>query len=166
MLDHADDKLSTEKPLLIKKKITDYSSVISLDSHSINNIKIISENLQRRATSPGGGAGRPDSDHVSRAAGAAFAPGRLGIALPVQEQGAKNMLFFASYSICPLLNPIPLDSVARNCYAMAESPPDASAPSCVPLADRDRPRGATGHPRRSEPAPPAARPAFRPRADH
>ena len=79
---------------------------------NVNNIKIISENLQRRATSPGGGAGRPDSDHVSRAAGAAFAPGRLGIALPVQEQGAKNMLFFASYSICPLLNPIPLDSVA------------------------------------------------------
>ena len=62
----------------------------------VNNIKIISVNLHRRATSPGGGAGRRDLDHVSVAAGVAFAPGRLAIALPVQEQGAKNTLFFAS----------------------------------------------------------------------
>ena len=55
--------------------------------------------LHRRATSPGGGAGRRDLDHVPVAAGVAFAPGRLAIALPVQEQGAKNTLFFASYSI-------------------------------------------------------------------
>ena len=78
----------------------------------INNIKIISENLHRRATSPGGGAGRPDSDHVSRAAGVAFAPGRLAIALPVQEQGAKNTLFFASYSI---LSVTQRDSVGFRC---------------------------------------------------
>ena len=78
----------------------------------INNIKIISENLQRRATSPGGGLGRPDSDHVPGAAGAAFAPSRLAIAPPVQEQGAKNILFFASYSI---LSVAEHDSVGFRC---------------------------------------------------
>ena len=80
-----------------------YNLTIDHVSHDveslINNIKIISVILHRRATSPGGGAGRRDLDHVSVAAGVAFAPGRLAIALPVQEQGAKNILFFASYSI-------------------------------------------------------------------
>ena len=69
-------------------------------------------NLHRRATSPGGGAGRRDLDHVSVAAGVAFAPGRLAIALPVQEQGAKNTLFFASYSI---LSVTQRDSVGFRC---------------------------------------------------
>ena len=78
----------------------------------INNIKIISVILHRRATSPGGGAGRRDLDHVSVAAGVAFAPGRLAIALPVQEQGAKNTLFFASYSI---LSVTQRDSVGFRC---------------------------------------------------
>ena len=77
----------------------------------INNIKIISENLQRRATSPGGGPGRRDSDHVPVAAGVAFAPGRLAIALPVQEQGPKNILFLQVTPFCPLLNTIPLDRI-------------------------------------------------------
>ena len=76
--------------------------------------------LHRRATSPGGGAGRRDLDHVPVAAGVAFAPGRLAIALPVQEQGAKNILFFASYSILSVTqhDSVGSDSVALNCYAM------------------------------------------------
>ena len=65
---------------------------------------LLSVILHRRATSPGGGAGRRDLDHVSVAAGVAFAPGRLAIALPVQEQGAKNTLFFASYSILSVMH--------------------------------------------------------------
>ena len=67
------------------------------------------------------------------AAGVAFAPGRLAIALPVQEQGAKNILFF-----CKLLHLsvtqhqfrwIPL---ALNCYAMAESHQTRALPPVCP----------------------------------
>ena len=87
-------------------------------------------NLHRRATSPGGGAGRRDLDHVSVAAGVAFAPGRLAIALPVQEQGAKNTLFFASYSI---LSVTQRDSVGFRCnptlFALSEA--DCEVPVCL-----------------------------------
>ena len=107
-----------------------YSTALALCD--INNIKIISVILHRRATSPGGGAGRRDLDHVSVAAGAAFAPGRLAIALPVQEQGAKNTLFFASYSILSVAqhDSVGSDSVALNCYAMGSERRGCPAALC------------------------------------